>query len=842
MAPVLQLFSSGVILAETFESYPNGWTFGASSTSDGSTPTGGLVSSPAHSGSGAFQLQDVNSALASAYLHFTKSVDLLTGANRVARLFRAAGQRYEYIQNPWTGAAMTQPSGTYYSTTFSCADGGGAYEFYAYDYGTHGFIIIEFNWPVIGSTAGHVYIDTYNDSGGGHETRIDCGPIAASGHHVYQVVWVSGKVTLYRDGAQIGQVSDSSVPVSSSYPGTMGPRGGGYTLDYWAIDTGVAVWNASCALGSQTLTDYDSTSGTGTLDNGFFDTGWVGVSPTGVQTIDLKLRLFSGGGPSYPTDLVQTTFDDLIVMLDKVITIQGLLEGQKVELLDASDVVKATVTCATTGVNVTIDVSGLISTAYGFSGHFLVYDTDGTTLLYTGSTAPVWGGDVYLWVPNQTGLATSANYTQVYRAGSGLSPGTATITATLTIIGSGVPVSGKALVFTPVLGSCSPASGTTDAYGNVTTTFTPSSSGGLGGVRVDYAGDSTYAPAVAQQLIDVYYNQIVVDPTKDFQVFLEGQELVVATGNYKLSADFLPQAFTLTSPQLNTPAGGWWFIAIYRRGVLEFSGRVLTRERVGGATPVLTLTGLDEKVMLQRRVIQSQNYIADPGTIIPNLLSLYPCGITAGIISMYGSVITLAASYENLYDALTAVANQTGWMFRLNADRTLDFAPSFDVVQSITITSGGDEATADYKEDWSKIDTTIYVVGSGVAASLVGSSTDSGATASYGLIEEVFLEKNLTSQGAVDLQAQTLIASRSGVIETITLDWIDQLPTGSYKPYDIVTVTDTDVELSGTYLVNTIQRDLTDAYLATLALTNRPLTIADALQVVRAVVKDLAVL
>ena len=190
---------------------------------------------------------------------------------------------------------------------------------------------------------------------------------------------------------------------------------------------------------------------------------------------------------------------------------------------------------------------------------------------------------------------------------------------------------------------------------------------------------------------------------------------------------------------------------------------------------------------------------------------------------------------------LTQITNLTGWVFRLNANRTLDFASTFGTVQSITIASGGGEASADHKEDWSKIDTTVYVIGSAAAASLVGTSTDVLATLGYGLIEEVFLEKSLTTQGTVDLRAQTLLATTKDVIETITLDWIDVLATGAYGPYDTVTVTDSDLDLSGAYVVNTIQRDLTDANKASLALTNRPLTIADALQAVRAVVKDLAV-
>ncbi|MGA8856194.1 MAG: hypothetical protein WB643_03400 [Candidatus Bathyarchaeia archaeon] len=861
MAPALQLISSGLILAETCETYPNSWAFYATSGA-GSAGLG-----PAHSGGHGFDLQEANSTAFGDYVHLTKSFNLGTGPNRIARAFAySAIASYALLDeftgssidtSTWTvGGSVTVSSGiatfhananlaliwtgkcpppnNYYTTVFQCEldTPSGQGQFITFLNGGLGVqyeIAIGFNWD----TANHITIFVWN--GGSNTTLVDCGPVP-NGYHEYKVGWSAGVVVLYMDGSLIGTASSNVPPAGPDYPQIQIKTAAvaGLYLDFFGYDNrSLATWNVSFLLGSQTLIDQAIGGGA------WVDSGWVGVSDTGVKLAEMKLRLASGGGPQFPTIKINGDFDDIVVMLDKNITIQGLLTGQKVELLDSGNNVKANPT-ATTGVNLTIDVSGLITSAYGFQGHFKVYDVDGVTPLSTSSTALVWGGDVYLWVMVQTYMATGTNVTQIYRSGSGLSPGTALVTLTLTDAILATPISGKTIALTAVLGTCVPTSAVTDGYGQVATTYTPGSSGGLGGIRGDFAGDASDIPAVGQQLIDIYYGQVVPDGTKDFQAFLEGQELVPSGGNYKLSADFLPQPFTLMSPQLNTPVGGWWYIAIYRRGTLEFSGRVLTRDRVGGASPQLTLTGVDEKVMLQRRVT-NKAYNADPHDIILDLLSRYPCGITPGTISTYGSVIALDATYENLYDALTQIANQTNWVFRLNADRTLDYAPSFGSVKSVTIASGGGEATADHKEDWSKIDTTIYVIGSGLAASLVGQASDTGAELSYGLIEEVFLEKSLTTQGAVDLRAQTLISTRADVIETITLDWIDMLATGAYKPYDIVTATDSDLELSGSYMVNTIQRDLADANKASLALSNRPLTIADALQTVRAVVKDLAV-
>ena len=77
--------------------------------------------------------------------------------------------------------------------------------------------------------------------------------------------------------------------------------------------------------------------------------------------------------------------------------------------------------------------------------------------------------------------------------------------------------------------------------------------------------------------------------------------------------------------------------------------------------------------------------------------------------------------------------------------------------------------------------------------------------------------------------------------ETISLNWIDSNATGAYVPYDTVAVTDVDAELSGSYRVQVLQRNLLDANLATLELTNIVVSFADVLQLIRKDVKDMGV-
>jgi hypothetical protein len=897
MTGILNLVTTGVILAETFETYPGNWTFSGSGA--------GRKSPFGHSGAGAFLLETGGYSwtafpaglAAAANSQFQQTVNVGTGANRVCRVFRgpyagALASVYDDFTvpdqsglynaaapdftNKWypTGTAQSsarianslltmQSDGTYTranddSTAFTMqnrqieADSSHgnsptriSIRCQILDTTTHHHIA--FVWDTDGDKIelhfqndGHVWIRAANSSN--YDER-DLGTYDTS-MHTWVCEWQTGKI--WKDGVLF--VTATKIPNQTNYhfrfffnAGGSGGAGG-MAVDWVGFyNTATAgTHKARLQIGSQTVFDHDVEVETFLQDgtSGFIDSGWLAVTPTGSQSIILDVHNPSAAQAQCSD---QIYWDDLIIMSDKIITIESLLGGQKVELYNAGGGLLATMTCPQAGVNVTTDVSSLFKTAYGLSGYFKVYDTDGVTLLYTTPTLTIWGGDLYQWIPNQSNLAFSTTATQIYRTGSGQTPTTATLTATITDAGTGAGLSGKTIAFTSNLGTCNPAGGTTDSNGNLSTTYTAGAAAGLGGVRADFAGDATYGASSVQQFEDIYYGPITVDGTKDFQVFVEGQELVIDSGNYRLASDFIPQAFSVTTPLLDGVVGGWWAIKIYRLGVLEFSGRILKRSRVGGPNPKMTVSGVDEKIDLQRRVA-NRVYMDEPKNIITDLLSRYPCGISAGSISTYGATISLPATYTNLFDAFKLIMNITGWKFRLNANLTLDFAPNFGIVQPITIQTGVNGVIAQHDEDWTKIDTKIYVVGSAAAASLVGTASDANAQLTYGLIEEAFLEKALTAQGTVNLRAQQLLTTRTGVIETNTADWIDELATGTYGPFDIVTVIDTDLNLSGGYVISTLQRDLTDAYRAALGLTNRVLTIADAIQEVRKNVQDIGVL
>ena len=870
MTGILTKTSTGLIFAENAEAYPGGWTHAG-------TGTDSLITTRAHSGAGSF-LQEIPSIAWSNWPNgwadldddkLMQTVDVKTGANRVAKVFRALGIMgilYDDFPtstidttNKWDSAPGTvtnsictlNPSGymrTYDKTRLRTPirvsarirvgkTGSDICRFRAINFDNSNRITLDFN----ANDDGHLIVKFSKYAS---TTTVDAGVYDTTAFHIYSVEWLAGSAKVYLDGSLLAtETTNNPVDeVGYNYFTELAREGlSTFEADWVAIEpaTGVPanMWKLRLKVGSDVLFDTDVMAEADVLDNGFYDKGWKAITVTGSQTVELNLRNASGQRAYIRA---QHLWDDLVLMLDKNLTITSLLGGQKVELYDSGGALRKTITCPQTGYDVTMDVSDLVKTAYGFSGYFKVYDTNGTSLLYTSSTATVWGGDVYKWIPNQSKMDIATDHTLIYRTGSGLSPTTAVITITLTDKDTGTKLNGYPITWAAVLGTVDPTGGNTDGNGQASTTFTAGASAGLGAVRGSFAGDATYGLSSALQQIDIYYGQPSIDASKDFQIFLEGQEMLYSEGDYKIGADFKPQPFRAIGPAFTASTGFWWAVEIYRKGIREFQGRILTRKRQTGTNPLLTITGVDNIIMLQRRVA-NHVYQDEPKLIIQDLLTRYPCGITAGNISTYGSSIKLPATYENLYDALVQIKRITGWLFRLNADDTLDFAPSFGTTKAITIMTGLNETAATHEEDAIQLDSAVYVVGSGASAGLVSYAEDATAQLNFGIIEEAFLEKGINEQGTLDLRAQEILNEKKNIKETITLDWADMLAPASYGPFDSLTVTDSDAGLSGLYQVFTITRKLLDANMASLQLTNRIVTLADAMQAIRNVVKDLGV-
>lgn len=868
MTGILTKSSTGLIFAENAESYPAGWTHAGVGTASG-------ITTRAHSGAGSF-LQETSSIAWNNWPNgwvnldddkLTQTIDVKTGANRVAKVFRALGivgilyddfptgtldsSKWEFLDgNTISNSICTivhyNHIRTYGKTRIRQPirisarikvgkNGSDICRFRAIHFDDSNSVRLDFN----GNGDGHLIIKFAKY---GATTTVDAGVYDITAFHIYSVEWLAGSAKVFCDGTLLAtETTNNPVDEYNYFTELIREAESTLEVDWVAIEpaTGVPanMWKFSLKVGSDVLFDTDVMAEADVLDNGFYDKGWKAITVTGSQTVELNLRNASGQRAYIRA---QHLWDDLVLMLDKNLTITSLLGGQKVELYDSGGALRKTVTCPQTGYDVTMDVSDLVKTAYGFSGYFKVYDTNGTSLLYTSSTATVWGGDVYKWIPNQSKMDIATDHTLIYRTGSGLSPTTAVITITLTDKDTGTKLNGYPINWAAVLGTVNPSNGTTDSNGQASTTFTAGASAGLGAVRGSFAGDATYGLSSALQQIDIYYGQPSIDASKDFQIFLEGQEMLYSEGDYKIGADFKPQPFRVVGPAFTASTGFWWAIEIYRKGTREFQGRILTRKRQTGTNPLLTITGVDNIITLQRRVA-NRVYQDEPKLIIQDLLTRYPCGITAGNISTYGSSIKLPATYENLYDALVQIKRITGWLFRLNADNTLDFAPSFGTTKNITITTGLNETAATHEEDASQLDSAVYVVGSAASAGLVSYAEDATAQLNFGIIEEAFLEKGINEQGTLDLRALEILNEKKNIKEIITLDWADMLTPGSYGPFDNLTVTDSDAGLSGLYQVFTITRKLLDANMASLQLTNRIVTLADAMQAIRNVVKDLGV-
>ena len=862
----MTLTSTGLILAETCESYPNGWTKAIIGTTTGDVSASDEA---AHSGSKSFAFKTGADWPDSGYVKLTKDVDLLTGANRVARCWRGLynvkggayddflGSSLNQFGSRWTGGG-----GPVSASAYKVGDASSYYPIATTSqFRPYGSGIIRlgarFKWGA--SPAQLTWRAFQYPSGDGAGFRIDAGTLYAfvtsessnlgsydQNHHIYEVEWdeVGGNTYFYKDGSLVYSsafsCNDSDGYLSRHEKTAPAGTGGDYYTDWLALSY-PAAHKCSLKLGTQTLFDIDPTVDFLATDAAFKDqtAGWVSVTPTGSQTIELKVRNASGYKQNAPALVF---FDDLVIMFDTNMTIKGLLGGQKVELYDSGGTLRKTGTCPLTGTDVVFTgIDALITTAYGLQSYFKVYDTDGTTLLYTGPTESRWGGDICTWLPNQSAMDATATPTQIYRTGSGLTPTTSTIKVTLTDKDTGGLLSGKTVYWTPSLGTCYPADSDTDVNGEATTAFTAGSSAGLGGVRGDFNGDATYGASQAQSLIDIYHAQPVIDATKDFQAFIEGQDIVIVGGHYVLGAEFRPQSFDIITPIMGVVIGGWWLVEIYRYGVLEFTGRVLGRKQQSGASPQLTILGVDDKITLQRRAC-NKVYTDEPQNIIHDLLTRYPCGISAGTIALYGNTIKLDATYEVLMDALNQIANATGWLFRLNANRTLDFGSSFGSVKAVTVEFGVNAIMTNNDEDWSQLNSKVIVLGKGAGGSLLVSELSDGDTElTFGLIEQPFLEKNISVQGTLDLRAAELLAEHKVVRQTITADFIDTYATDTYAPYDTITITDAETGLSGSYQVHSVKRDLGNAEYAGLAVTNAIITIADALQALRKDVKDLGI-
>jgi hypothetical protein len=522
------------------------------------------------------------------------------------------------------------------------------------------------------------------------------------------------------------------------------------------------------------------------------------------------------GGPIYPQGIVSTGssgsaitdwVDHCVISLSKYITITGLNPGQVVQVFRASDNTQIdSETCGAGATSVALNVDAEDYPEYMYLN---VYATDGATLIETTPNYVMCGGDTWQWtIPLGTLQSVSDAYT-IYRSGSSGSPQSATVTTAL-LTPAGAPYPGKTVYFWTSNGSVSPTSATTDSNGQVQTTLTGSTQG-IAVVKASWPGDSSVPAAVAYATHHILYDLEVGDPTKKFQLFIEGIEYEYATGDYVLSDDNTPQQFTIEIPQWVDTITRRGIVTIFRKGVPDFSGVLTGIERNLADPPHVILTGLDSKSLLDTRVVTTKDYSAQTVQYIFNdLLMSFWCGVALGSIASYPTTITQTFADQSLSSAIAALCDILGWLYRVDTSNLLDLQPSFGALKpQIQFVEGQTLFTNDYKIDDQQVCNSVRMRGAGalVSTALDGASIEND---DLGLLETVTFEKSITDQNTLNIAATAELAKLAGKNIAIEAEVLDEYPAGSWGLDDSVTLTIPEQGLSDTYQIVRIERDMTD--------------------------------
>jgi hypothetical protein len=112
------------------------------------------------------------------------------------------------------------------------------------------------------------------------------------------------------------------------------------------------------------------------------------------------------------------------------------------------------------------------------------------------------------------------------------------------------------------------------------------------------------------------------------------------------------------------------------------------------------VSGIDISGLLDFSTITVESYTAkSPEYMIGDLLTKYPCGITAGNLATSGVSMDLMVNAEGLGAAIQRICKMVGYYYRTNIDRTLDFAQQFgSELVAVAFTEGVDIVTGRNKE------------------------------------------------------------------------------------------------------------------------------------------------
>jgi len=529
--------------------------------------------------------------------------------------------------------------------------------------------------------------------------------------------------------------------------------------------------------------------------------------------------------------------DHVVLSRSQYVVVTNLIPGQKVKIYRSSDNVEITeATCAGGQTSVSLDVD---AEEYPEYMYLKIYASDGSTLIEISPSYKMSGGDTWAWTPPGGTLTVTGTPYLFYRQGAEATPKSAALTAILkTEVGD--PAPGKTIYFSTGLGSVDPASDVTDNDGEAHTTLT-SSVQGITVVKCAWPGSADIPAAVAYSEHHVFYDAEAGDSEKPFQFYIEGKEFSYVRGEYALSTETTPQEFSVEIPEWTDGIIPRGLITIYRLGAAEYSGVLTKIHRDLSESPQVRLGGTDSKSLLETRVVTLSDYSGKTLTeIITGLLNAYPCAVSAGEIETYPSALSISLADEYLVSSISRVVNLIGWFYRVTPDRELDVASTFGISRpNITFSEGTNLFRVANDEDYTQIMNSVRMRGS---STLVSTVFDDPSIGAVGKLDGIAFQKSIATQSTLDIAANAELARCvTGAIK-INGDALDDYDLGSWGIADWVTITSDYVDLSDSFKVVLIRRDMTDPTFAHIECANRAaVDLGDLLEKLKRELKDLNV-
>jgi hypothetical protein len=611
----------------------------------------------------------------------------------------------------------------------------------------------------------------------------------------------------------------------------LGPVGGGAITRIWHKRTFSPASNGSVWLSTDTADYY--LIPIGTVDEDWtLHTDTVGAGKGGPRNL-----VWYGQCTSAPDVTIQNWIDNFVVCTDVILMLTGLVEDMVVEIYRSSDdglIDTQTVAAGEDHVHFDLTAEHFPEQIY-----VKVYATDGVTLVETTASYAMCGGDSWEWTPNVGTIKIASDQFIIYRGAASATPKTAAIVANLkTPAGANYP---NALVyFSASNGALSDATDLTDAGGNAHTSLSSlTDTQGIAVVKAQWFGDAVVPACAVYVLVHVFYDVEVGDPDLGFQLYIEGYPVQFVSGRYGVNSQGKPENFEIEIPEWDAEIVPYSLVSIYRKGVQEFAGVYLQPERSLSDSPRVVLTGVDLTFLLSDTVCDLKIYSPNtPQYMIADLLTSFPCGITAGTLDSSPDSLTITITAENLRAAIQRICDNVYWNFRVNLDRTLDFAERFGGSSSgVSFVEGMDILSLDRVEDYSQVKNWVRMVGDGITST----KQDGTSIMAHGLHQMPVFQSSIASQATLDAACQAFLDLSKDKAEMIPMEAIDGLPPGSFKSEDTVWVTSPTLDMNGEYMIKRIERDMTDPDYVKLELSNRLIGYWELDEAYRRMVKDVSV-